>query len=222
MFEHLGARTLFVVLLPLQIFGLLGTVFFLPESQFRRGEDGDGAREDSMAPTERVVTASEEGGEKRGAETRETTASSSPGSPHARIAIPKRTFLQDLRPFTGITYTHTPVLQLLGEIFIHLLNPAVLWVQLVSAVLVSFFVGTAYTLAQIFTPPPYSLSVSQNGFFFTGALIGGLLSLSAGSICDFTAKHLARRNKGGTYHDFPTVNFCHETQITEVLIAEYC
>jgi MFS family permease len=132
MFEHLGARTLFVVLLPLQIFGLLGTFFFLPESQFRR--DKDGAREDSMEPQERIVTSSEAGEKEGRAETQETATSPLPRSPHARVA--KRTFLHDLHPFTGITYTRTPVHQLLGEIFVHLLNPAVLWVQLVSAVLV--------------------------------------------------------------------------------------
>jgi hypothetical protein len=60
----------------------------------------------------------------------------------------------------------------------------------------SFFVGTAYVLAQIYTPPPYHLNVAQNGFFFTGALIGGILGISAGPICDFSARTLARRNKG--------------------------
>ena len=60
----------------------------------------------------------------------------------------------------------------------------------------SFFVGTAYTLAQIFSPPPYKLTVSQNGYFFTGALVGGIVGVSAGPICDFVARTLAKRNKG--------------------------
>jgi hypothetical protein len=54
----------------------------------------------------------------------------------------------------------------------------------------------AYTLAQIFSPPPYGLSVAQNGYFFTGALIGGILGTVSGPLCDFAARFLARRNKG--------------------------
>ncbi|KAF2676267.1 MFS general substrate transporter [Lentithecium fluviatile CBS 122367] len=194
MFEHLGARNLFVVLLPIQIFGLLGTVFFLPETQFRR---------DTTTPTGAPSASTESVKEKDGGQavTHETTITSGSGSSNIAsstpILPPKRTFVQDLSLTSG-SYTSTSMLKLLGEIFIHFLNPAVWWIQLVSAILVSFFVGTAYTLAQIFTPPPYTLSVSQNGFFFTGALIGGILGVSAGPLCDFTASRLAKRN-GGIY-----------------------
>ncbi|KAF2016396.1 MFS general substrate transporter [Aaosphaeria arxii CBS 175.79] len=182
-FQNLGARNLFVILLPIQIFGTLGTFFFLPESQFVRNE------------TSMPAASSEEIEAKNGDHTvakqdsidRTTTNTST---------IPKRSFVQDLRPYSGVIYNSDGTFKLLGEIFVHLLNPAVIWIQIVSAVLVSFFVGTAYTLAQIFTPPPYSLNVAQNGFFFTGALVGGILGISAGPICDFTARFLSRRNKG--------------------------
>ncbi|KAF2262884.1 MFS general substrate transporter [Lojkania enalia] len=179
-FEHLGARNLFVILLPIQVFGLLGTVFFLPECQFRRPVTIVG-----------TVSSLEEVREKEGNNKviDESPATNSPNFP------PKRSFIQDLRVFSG-TYTSDKLFKLLAEIFVHLLNPAVVWIMLVSAVLVSFFVGTAYTLAQIFTPPPYNLTVSQNGFFFTGALIGGILGISAGPLCDFTARAFARRNRG--------------------------
>ncbi|KAF2243389.1 serine/threonine kinase 16 [Trematosphaeria pertusa] len=178
-FEHLGARNLFVILLPIQIFGTFGTFFFLPESQFRR------------EPPPVPITSSEAVKEKDGghAVTEEATSNDSSN------AIPKRSFVQELRIFSG-TYSEDNMFKQLARIFIHLLNPAILWIMLVSAVLVSFFVGTAYTLAQIFTPPPYNLSVSQNGFFFTGALIGGIMGVSAGPMCDYTARALARRNKG--------------------------
>ncbi|KAF2463590.1 MFS general substrate transporter, partial [Lindgomyces ingoldianus] len=176
-FEHLGAKNLFVILLPIQVFGCLGTVFCMPESQFRR------------APPAFGLASSEDIKEKQNGGN--VTEVSTNGS----AAIPKRSFVQDLRPFTG-TYSKDGMVKLLGEIFVHFLNPAVIWIQLVSAVLVSFFVGTAYTLAQIFTPPPYNLTVSQNGFFFTGALVGGILGVSAGPMCDFTARFFSRKNRG--------------------------
>ncbi|KAJ4289662.1 hypothetical protein N0V90_010991 [Kalmusia sp. IMI 367209] len=180
MFEVLGARNLFVVLLPLQLFGLIGTFFFIPESQFRRetvraavvhDEAVKVQEKDSQQSIEQV-----------------TTSNSTP-------PIPKRSFIQDLRIFSGV-YNQDSMFKLLGRIFVHLLNPAIVWITLVAAILISFFVGTAYTLAQIFTPPPYRLTVSQNGYFFTGALLGGILATSAGPLCDAIAKTLSRRNKG--------------------------
>lgn len=65
-----------------------------------------------------------------------------------------------------------------------------------DAQLQSFFIGIAYTVAQTWSPPPYSLTVAQNGYFFIGALIGGLLGIGAGPLCDYVARVLALRNKG--------------------------
>jgi MFS family permease len=121
MFEEYGARTLFVVLLPVQIFGLLGAVFFLPESQFRR---------------ERRVTAASSSAEDVQEKDRGHTVAHENTISGGQDHMPtKRSFVQDLSLTSG-TYTQTSMLKLLGEIFIHLLNPAVLWVQLVSATLV--------------------------------------------------------------------------------------
>lgn len=118
-FEHLGARTLFVILLPIQIFGALGVVFFMPETQYRR-------------PTHTAPTSTSVGVKEKNAGNTVTEYSEA-GRTTAKI--PKRTFIQDLRVRSGI-YNHESVFKLLGEIFLHLLNPAVIWVQLVSAVLV--------------------------------------------------------------------------------------
>ncbi|KAF2727458.1 MFS transporter-like protein [Polyplosphaeria fusca] len=178
MFENLGPRNQFVILLPIQCFGLLGAIFFQPESQFLR-----------TAPAT-VISSSEEIPEKQGGNTvTENTPANVPPT------APRRTFIQDLRITSG-THTKTSVFKLAGEIFIHFLNPAIIWVMLVSAILVAFFVGMAYTLAQNFSPPPYLLTVAQNGYFFSGALIGGILGTLSGPICDFTARYLARRNRG--------------------------
>jgi len=117
-FEHLGAKNLFVMLLPIQIFGALGTFFFLPESQFRR------------AALSVPISSSEAVREKQGGNTVTEDAAS-----NGATAIPKRSFIQDLRVTSG-TYMPDNMFKLLGEVFIHLLNPAVIWIQLVSAILV--------------------------------------------------------------------------------------
>lgn len=185
MFEVLGARNLFVVLLPLQLFGFVCSILFIPETQFRRNETRSAipvANHESLAIQEKPEASTQS--------LRQEHVPST--APHTE---PKRTFVQDMRITSGV-YSQESIIRLLGRIFIHLLNPAIVWITLVAAILISFFVGTAYTLAQIFTPPPYNLTVSQNGYFFTGALIGGILGVVSGPLCDFSAKTLSRRNKG--------------------------
>ncbi|KAF2119088.1 major facilitator superfamily domain-containing protein [Lophiotrema nucula] len=177
-FENLGARNLFVILLPIQAFGMLGNLLFMPETQFKRPIAVAG------------VASSEEIQEKQGGNSTTEEAPSNSSS-----TVPKRSFVGDMRIFSGV-YSTNNMFKLLAEIFIHLFNPAIVWVMLVSAILVSCFVGVSYTLAQIFTPPPYGLTVAQNGYFFTGALVGGILGISAGPLCDFIARTFARRNKG--------------------------
>ncbi|KAJ4347956.1 uncharacterized protein N0V89_009328 [Didymosphaeria variabile] len=182
-FEVLGARNLFVILLPLQLFGFICSFLFIPETQFRRNESRGGTvtEHEGLAVEEKPEASTQ-------SITQEPAATALP-------TVPKRTFIQDLRLTSGV-YNHDSIFKLLGRIFFHLLNPAIVWITLVAAILISFFVGTAYTLAQIFTPPPYNLTVSQNGYFFTGALIGGILGVISGPLCDFSAKTLSRRNNG--------------------------
>ncbi|OAG10928.1 serine/threonine kinase 16 [Paraphaeosphaeria sporulosa] len=184
MFEVLGARNLFVVLLPLQLFGFVCSFLFIPETQFRRNE-----RQGGMATEQNGLTVQDK------AEASTHSITRDPAMSTVNSTTPKRTFVQDLRLTSGV-YNHDSILKLLGRIFVHLLNPAIVWITLVAAILISFFVGTAYTLAQIFSPPPYLLTVSQNGYFFTGALLGGILGVISGPLCDFSAKTLSRRNKG--------------------------
>ena len=186
MFETLGARTLFVVLLPLQLFGFLCAALFVPETQFRRAK----SEERAALPESQSMSGGEKPQESRSNELITPSPTLEPPNPN-----PKRSFVQDLRITSGV-YNASSIPKLLVRIFVHLLNPAIIWITLVAAILISFFVGTAYTLAQIFTPPPYRLSVAQNGYFFTGALIGGILGVVSGPLCDLCARVLARRNGG--------------------------
>jgi MFS family permease len=117
-FEHLGARNLFVMLLPIQIFGMLGAVFFIPESQFRR----------DAAPLS-TVTASTDIVKNKEVQTASEIAKLDSS------VMPKRTFVQGMRVTSG-TYNNDNAFKLISKIFLHLLNPAVIWTQITSAVLV--------------------------------------------------------------------------------------
>jgi MFS family permease len=124
MFEHLGARNLFVVLLPIQIFGLAGAVLCMPETQFRR---------DSVVSTTPVASTDAVMQEKQ--DGHDTTEGTSGQHTLGANQTMRRSFAQDMRVTSGL-YNNDSMLKLLGEIFVHLLNPAVIWIQLVSAVLV--------------------------------------------------------------------------------------
>lgn len=124
MFEVLGARNLFVVLLPLQLFGFVCTFLFIPETQFRRNE------RDGIAVTEQNGLSDQEKAE---ASTRSITKENTVVPTTA--TTPKRTFVQDLRLTSGV-YNHDSILKLLGRIFVHLLNPAIVWITLVAAILI--------------------------------------------------------------------------------------
>lgn len=185
--ETRGWKTIFIASLPFNAVCLVGAIFFLPEMQFLRPAIGYG---DKSPDVSNGQSASAETEKKTDAVVEASDASA------AAPAKPRMTFLQSLAPWSGITYTNKGVPHLLTEIFVHLINPAIIWIQLVSAVLISLYVVTAFITSQIWTPPPYNLNIAQNGFFYAGGFIGGILAMVAGPICDWIARVLSRLNKG--------------------------
>jgi hypothetical protein len=182
MTQNAGWKSLFIASLPFDILGLLGAIFLLPETQFRR----DGTLSTSQTDENHDKTLNKAGDAENKASVTEIDH---------RTATPKKNYIQTLHPWSG-SYTPKKIPHLLSEIFVHLLNPAVLWIQLVSAVLIALYVSSAYITAQIWSVPPYSLNVAQNGYFYTGGFIGGMTATVAGPICDWTARKLAGMNKG--------------------------
>ncbi|KAG8159913.1 hypothetical protein KVR01_010550 [Diaporthe batatas] len=188
MFQNHGYQNLFVAELPFDIVGLLATVFLLPETQFVRA-----AAAPRSADTTQDVQAGTDGAEKtweHQAEKVPTTSST------AQPRTPRRSFVKTLTPWERTNYTNKSIPHLLSEIFVHLINPAVFWILMVSAVLVAFFVVSAYILSQIWSVPPYNLNVAQNGYFWAGAFVGGVLAVFVGPLCDWSARALARANRG--------------------------
>lgn len=188
MTEGVGWANLFVALLPIDVACLLLTIFLLPETQFVRTTSRTAVQsDDSVVAAEKPIVEGH-------IEMLETTASApSLGAPQTHT---RKTFGQQLRPFPDRPFTEENVGRLLLAAVAHLGNPAVWWILLVSGVLVCFFVVTAYILSQIFSVPPYNLGVAANGFFYVGPFIGGIAAVSAGSMCDWTARALARRHGG--------------------------
>lgn len=127
-----GYKNLFVILLPFQIVGLLGTIFFLPESQFNRAphlvvaaESGNDKMGDKDVELYHEETVRENSAGEKDTPTRQTT----------RNYAPKKTYIQSLAPYTKV-YTDRNIFLMFGEIFIHLLNPAVVWILFTSAIMV--------------------------------------------------------------------------------------
>lgn len=192
MFENHGYKNLFVAELPFDVAGLLATIFLLPETQFSRAVVGPRPADTTARATASTTTS---GAEKEKAWDHQAEAVSPPSPAQT---VPRRTFAQTLAPWGRTSYTTKTVPHLLSEIFVHLINPAVFWILMVSAVLVAFFVASAYILSQIWSVPPYNLNVAQNGYFWVGAFLGGVLAVSVGPLCDWSARGLARAN-GGVY-----------------------
>jgi len=188
--ENTGWRTIFIACLPFDVVGLLATIFLLPETQFRRnGNSVSGFNAENLT-AERETEKSQDIPTTHHAPTAGTDEHTNPPQ-----SVPKRSYVQELRIWSG-SYTDKNVLHLLSEVFVHLLNPAVLWILIISGVLIALYVVSAYITSQIWSVPPYNLNVAQNGYFYTGGFVGGVLATVAGPICDWTARFLARMNKG--------------------------
>lgn len=182
--QNEGYPNLFVAELPFDVAGLMATVFLLPETQF--------IRTSRPLPVDRQPPLDVASDEKIRTEMVETTTSTSTSD----AVIPRMPYLKSLAPWSGTTYTDKSVLRLLAGIFVHLINPAVFWIMMVSAVMVACFVATAYITSQIFSVPPYNLNVAENGYFWVGPFVGGILAVVAGPLCDWSARLMARLNRG--------------------------
>lgn len=184
MTENEGYSNLFVAALPFDVAGLVATVFLLPETQF--------VRTSNLLSVDGQPPLDVDGDEKVRSEMIGTTVPPLAGD----TCIPRMSYLKRLTPWSGITYTDQSTFRLLAGIFVHLVNPAVFWIMMVSAVMVACFVATAYITSQIFSVPPYNLDVAANGYFWVGPLVGGILAVVAGPLCDWSARMMARLNRG--------------------------
>lgn len=184
MFQYHGYQTLFAAAVPFDAVGLLATIFLMPETQYFRPTNASAVADEHHHS--QTLSEKEDKGRAENIEVARPTST----------PTPQKSYIKRLAPWSGTTYTQKNIPHLLAEIFIHLTNPAVFWILMVSAVLVSLFVASAYILAQVWSVAPYDLDVAQNGYFWAGAFAGGVLAVTVGPLCDWSARALARRNNG--------------------------
>lgn len=118
------------------------------------------------------------------------------GLSRTRSIPPRKTWWQERAIFTG-RYSDNSTIQLLIAPFAVNLNLAALWVTLTGAFYIGEYCIIAFTLAQIFSFPPYHLTAAGIGYMSIGPLIGALLgSVSLGLISDPIIKWASRKNRG--------------------------
>ncbi|KAJ3949133.1 uncharacterized protein N0V96_000245 [Colletotrichum fioriniae] len=192
MAERLGYKVLFIAELPFNVVGLIMTVALLPEMQFKRLAVTQQALASSSQSNSDAETTVIKGQLDTDITTKNTITETDV------VTVQKKTLTQMLAPWSRQTYTDKNIIRLLAELFVNFTNPAVLWILTVSAVLNACFVASSYILSQIWSMPPYNLNIEQNGFFWAGALIGGLFAIPVGSLCDWSAMIMSKWN-GGVY-----------------------
>jgi len=76
-------------------------------------------------------------------------------------------------------------------------QPAILWACLNQGALIGWTVFIGIILAAIFLGPPLFWSEVETGYAYTGAFVGAILGfLVAGTLADWSAKYMTRRNNG--------------------------
>jgi hypothetical protein len=108
----------------------------------------------------------------------------------------KRTFLEELNPFSKIDPQKNYLLLLLKPLPL-VLYPATLFGFLVFASSLGFFLAALSVNPSVFQAPPYNMSPAINGLINIPSLIGHFAgSISGGALTDKIAEWHARRNKG--------------------------
>jgi MFS family permease len=112
-------------------------------------------------------------------------------------SIPTRkSFFRRLAPAGGI-YSPDNLIRLVIAPFIALSNIAALWVIVMSGLIVAWYVGVSFIMAQWFSPPPYNYTAADVGYLSVGPAVGGLLaSLFMSAVSDPIIKFCVRGNKG--------------------------
>jgi hypothetical protein len=111
-------------------------------------------------------------------------------------STPREPFLRTILPYSGykskISYYGCFV-----RPFTMLLSPPVAWGTLLFTTSISWLVGIAITLSQIFSAPPYNFSINAVGACNLSAFVASLLGmLVAGPLLDGIAKKMSKANKG--------------------------
>jgi hypothetical protein len=113
---------------------------------------------------------------------------------------PKKSFLQELKPWSGINpggEKNTSILFSLLRPWHLVVYPAVAYSFLVFSCNFACVVEVLNTAASVFQAPPYNMSPGIQSLIYIGSLVGGLVgSYCGGGLTDIIVKWKARRNNG--------------------------
>ncbi|CAK7218095.1 hypothetical protein SCUCBS95973_003373 [Sporothrix curviconia] len=167
----------------------VAVVLFVPETRYLR----DAEQNVGVAETTGACEAS--AGDGQGDGTREkTTSSSSSSSSLARV--PKKTWLQEMHPWSGIT-PGASLWRMFVRPFPMFVYPCVVYAFLGYAVSLVVTVAVNMLNSFVLQAPPYSWSASVNGLINVPGLIGNVLGgLAGGSLVDFFCDWRLRRCNG--------------------------
>jgi hypothetical protein len=167
----------------------LAIFFFFPETQyFRKYENSPVLKNntDNTESTEKDVAAQEV----QDAMPPVSTPSIDSSSP------PKRTFLQELKPWSGIN-PHASLISLLFRPWPFVVYPVVIYLFLLYSVVTSWAVIILNTNATLFQSPPYNMTPGINSLLKIPSIIGITVGIYVGGgLNDRYCAWRARKNNG--------------------------
>lgn len=172
-----GWRTIYWVGAALVGATLLFVIFSFPETAYERYNNP-------------LVVAS---GQAKGAKSdNATTQSEVPG-----VDIPaKRTYMQDIKPWNGRTYTDEPLWKMMIRPLGLIILPPVFWATIVMSVTIGFLVAISSNIGNAFNTA-YGFEPWQIGLCFIGNMIGCVFGiLLGGPFSDWVADYFTKKNNG--------------------------
>jgi MFS family permease len=188
---NLGWKYCFWILLPFCSVQFILMVMFCPETSYLRDRlyDLDTNVNENFEQHEHSSHTGSDNDE-------ETAVRTRTGVSTTRSVPPRKSFIKRLAPVTGV-YNEDNLFRLVAAPFLSLANIAALWVIVMSGLIVAWYVGVSFIMAQWFSPPPYLYTAAGVGYLSVGPAIGGLLAaIFMSVISDPIIKFCTNRNKG--------------------------
>lgn len=209
-FDQLGWRSLFYILVAACGLQLVLVLAFVPETTYQR--DSRLNLDEHANENLQEVAALEKGMVTH--EDVQHLASKTENQTLVLTTPAKKTFWRNAAIFSG-RHSDENLIQLVIGPFAILTNLAVLYVSVLQAWVLALFVGIAYTLAQIFAAPPYLLTPQVIGYLSLGPFVGGTVAMLAlGPINDPIIRYMCRKNGGAYEPEYRLV-----TAITGLLVG---
>ena len=181
---------------------MIGVLFFVPETTFRRDavvlvpatdSDEKAIENEKGTSTHVVMKLGHEHDKSQAHGESEKHLSYQP----SRAADEKKlSYVQSLRVFTG-RYSYAPIIKVFTRPVILFFYPAVLWGFLIYGTTLTWIVVVSVVNGVIFVAPPYNFTVSQTGLISLSPFILTLLGeIISGPLNDFICVKLASKNRG--------------------------